>query len=107
VSDFDRLALAERCFHARNLDASSRAELALLAYYVSRDLGRRDLEPGLRERAAELFEEARAAEDLAPPLLLRYAYAGGELQRRSGHREEALALLEKAIDAGRREPRSM
>ena len=99
VTDFDRLALADRCFVARGLDASSRAELALLAYYVARDLGRRDLEPGLRDAAANLFEEALAAEDLPPALSLRYAYVAGELQRRAGHREEALALLEKAIEA--------
>jgi HEAT repeat protein len=99
VADFDRLALADRCFQARGLDASSRAELALLTYYVARDLGRRDLEPALRDRAAGLFEEALAEEDLPPPLSLRYAYVAGELHRRSGHRQEALELLEKAIAA--------
>ncbi len=101
VSDFDRLALAERCFNARGLDASSRAELALLNYYVARDLGRRDLETGLRDKAAVLFEEALAAEDLPPPLSLRYAYVAGELHRRAGRREEALEFLDRAIQASR------
>jgi HEAT repeat protein len=101
VSDFDRLALAARCFSARGLDASSRAELALLTYYVARDLGRRDLEPMLRDGAAGLFEEALAAEDLPPPLALRYAYITGELHRRAGRRDEALAFLERAIEASR------
>lgn len=99
VSDFDRLALAERCFNARGLDASSRAELALLNYYVARDLGRRDLEPALRDKAAVLFEEALAAEDLPPPLSLRYAYVAGELHRRASRREEALEFLDRAIKA--------
>src|SRR5581483_11245794 len=54
VADLDRIALAELCFQARGLDASSRAELALLAYYVTRDLGRRDLEAGHRDRAIDL-----------------------------------------------------
>lgn len=99
VSDFDRLALAERCFNARGLDASSRAELALLTYYVARDLGRRDLEPSLRDKASVLFEEALAAEDPPPPLSLRYAYLAGELHRRAGRREDALAFLERAIQA--------
>jgi HEAT repeat protein len=99
VSDFDRLSLAERCFNARGLDASSRAELALLNYYVARDLGRRDLEASLRDKAAILFEEALAAEDLPPPLSLRYAYVTGELHRRAGRRDEALEFLEHAIKA--------
>ncbi|HZU95717.1 MAG TPA: DUF2225 domain-containing protein [Planctomycetota bacterium] len=101
ISDFDRLALAERCFNARGLDASSRAELALLAYYVARDLGRRDLETGFRDKASVLFEEALAAEDLPPPLALRYAYVAGELHRRAGRRDEALSFLERAIEASR------
>ncbi|MBI3724878.1 DUF2225 domain-containing protein, partial [bacterium] len=105
VGDFDRVDLAERCFDARGLDASSRAELALLGYYVSRDLGRQDLEPALRDKASGLFEEALAAEDLPPPLLLRYSYVAGELHRRSGHREDALSLLERAIEASRTEKR--
>lgn len=101
VSDFDRLSLAARCFSARGLDASSRAELALLNYYVARDLGRRDLEPMLRDGAAGLFEEALAAEDLPPPLALRYAYITGELHRRAGRRDEALEFLDRAIEASR------
>lgn len=99
VTDFDRLALAERCFNARGLDASSRAELALLTYYVARDLGRRDLEPSLRDKATVLFEEALAAEDLPSALSLRYAYVAGELHRRAGRRDEALEFLERAIKA--------
>lgn len=102
VSDLDRLSLAERCFEARELDASSRAELALLAYYVTRDLGRRDLEPAYRDRAIDLFEEALAAEDLPPPLSLRYSYVAGELHRRSGRSERALEHLEAAIVASQR-----
>jgi HEAT repeat protein/uncharacterized protein (DUF2225 family) len=99
VADLDRIALAERCFQARGLDASSRAELALLAYYVTRDLGRRDLEPTYRDRAIDLFEEALAGEDLPPPLSLRYYYVAGELHRRAGRNEPALEHLEKAIKA--------
>jgi HEAT repeat protein len=99
VSDLDRIVLADRCFEARQLDASSRAELALLAYYVTRDLGRRDLEAVERDRAVDLFEEALAAEDLPPPLALRYHYITGELQRRGGLSDDALAHFDRAIKA--------
>src|SRR5262249_32715775 len=90
VADLDRIALAALCCQAGGLDASWRAELALLAYYVTRDLGRRALEAGYRDRAIDLFEEALAAEDLPPPLSLRYSYIAGELHRRAGRSEQAL-----------------
>ena len=100
-SDFERFRLAERCFQALQLDTSSLGELALLAYYVSRDLGRRDLEPALRDDAAALFVKALEEEDLLGPLRLRYAYLAGELLRRAGRREEALAHFDEAIHAAR------
>ena len=102
-SDFERLELARTCFEARGLAASSRAELALLGYYVARDLGRRDLEPVLRDEAQALFTEA-LEEELPGPLLQRYAYLGGELARRGGRREEALALLERALQVEAGDP---
>ena len=64
VGDFERLELSKRCFEARGLDVSALAELALLAYYVAQDLGRRDLTPGLRDEAAGLFERALEEEEL-------------------------------------------
>mgnify|MGYP000382860178 CR=1 FL=1 len=42
-----------------------------------------------------------AAEDLPAPLRLRYAYLAGELNRRSGRRDEALEAFEIAITASR------
>lgn len=99
ADDFERFRLAATCFRARGLDSSSLAELALLACYVARDLGRRDLEPVLRDEAAELFVQALEEEDLPAPLRLRYAYLAGELARRAGRRDEALALFARAIDA--------
>jgi len=100
-SDFERFRLAEVCFSALRLDSSSLAELALLAYYVGRDLGRRDLEPSLREDAAALFVKALEEEDPPAPLRLRYAYLAGELLRRAGRREEALRFFDEAIQAAR------
>src|SRR5262249_2211979 len=85
-------------------DQSSIAELALLAYYVARDLGRKDLEPVLRDKAAEHFEDALEGEDLPPALTLRYSYVSGELHRRGGRRERALKLLDRAIQASRQVP---
>lgn len=101
--DFERLQLARTCFDARGLAASSRAELALLGYYVARDLGRRDLEPGLRDESQALFTEA-LSEELPGPLLQRYAYLGGELARRGGRRDEALALLDQALQVEAGDP---
>jgi HEAT repeat protein len=100
-SDFERFRLAEVCFQALGLDSSSLAELALLAYYVGRDLGRRDLEPSLREDAAALFVKALEEEDPPAPLRLRYAYLAGELLRRAGRREDALRHFDEAIQAAR------
>lgn len=99
--DFERFRLAARCFQARDFDQSSLAELALLAYYVSRDLGRRDLEPGLRDEAASLFGKALEEDELPAPLRLRYAYLAGELSRRGGRREEALRWFDEALQAAR------
>lgn len=101
LDDFERFRLAATCFRARGLDASSLAELSLMACYVSRDLGRRDLEPVLRDEAAALFARALEEEDLPAPLRLRYAYLAGELSRRAGRREEARLAFEQAIDASR------
>jgi hypothetical protein len=99
IRDFERFELASRCFAARGLDTSSLAELALLSYYVAQDLGRRDLEPKLRLQAADLFARALEEEDLPGPLRLRYAYLAGELNRRSGRRDQAKELLEQAVRA--------
>jgi len=99
ATDFQRLERARTCFVARGLEASSLAELALLAYYVARDLGQRDLEPRLRDEAAALFEQAIAEEDLPPALLVRDAYLAGELARRAGRRDAALAAFDRAVEA--------
>ena len=99
--DFERFRLASRCFQAREFDQSSLAELALLAYYVARDLGRRDLEPGLRDEAAGLFVKALEEDELPAPLRLRYAFLAGELNRRAGRREEALRWFDEALQAAR------
>ncbi len=101
LDDFERFRLAAACFRARGMDSSTLAELALLACYVSRDLGRRDLEPVLRDEAATLFARALEEEDLPAPLRLRYAYLSGELSRRAGRRAEALDAFQRAIDASR------
>ncbi len=103
IGDFERLALAARCFRARGMDAATLAEVALLAYYVARDLGRRDLEPALRDEAAALFFEAYEADDPPPPLRLRYAYLAGELSRRAGRRDDALRAFAAALEAGARD----
>lgn len=97
--DFERFELAATCFRSRGMDPSALAELALGAYHVARDLGRRDLEPKLRADAAGLFERALEEEDLPPIVRLRYAYLAGELHRRAGDKEPALAAFEKAIIA--------
>ena len=99
--DFERFRLAARCFGAREFDQSSLAELALLAYYVARDLGRRDLEPGLRDEAAGLFAKALEEDELPAPLRLRYAYLAGELSRRAGRRDDALRWFDEAVQAAR------
>jgi HEAT repeat protein len=100
IGDFERFRTAARCFAARGLEVSSQAELALLAYHVARDLGRRDLEPTLRDEAAGLFEKAiDEEEDLPPVLALRYAYVAGELSRRAGRFEVALRFFGKAVAA--------
>lgn len=101
--DFERLHLARLCFATRGLDASSRAELELLGYYMARDLGRRDLEPDLRDESRRLFVEA-LAEDLPGPLLQRYAYLAGELARRSGQSDEALRHLQMALSVEAGDP---
>lgn len=102
VNDFERFRLAERCLDARGAEQSSLAELALHAYYVARDLGRRDLEPSLRDEAAGLFAKALEEErDMPAPLRLRYAYLAGELNRRAGRSDEALAHFDAAIQASR------
>lgn len=99
IDDFERFRLAAACFDARGMDASTLAELALMACYVARDLGRRDLEPVLRDEAAGLFARALEEEDLPTPLRLRYAYLAGELSRRAGRRDAAAAALERAVEA--------
>ncbi|MCO5169518.1 MAG: DUF2225 domain-containing protein [Planctomycetes bacterium] len=99
IDDFERFRLAALCFQARGMDASTLAELALMACYVARDLGRRDLEPLLRDEAAALFFRALEEEDLPAPLRLRYAYLAGELSRRAGRREAAEAAFERAVEA--------
>lgn len=101
--DFERLSLARTCFSARGLAASSRAELALLGYYVARDLGRRDIEPELRDESQRLFVAA-LQEELPGPLLQRYAYLAGELARRGGQREDAVQLLERALSVEAGDP---
>lgn len=101
IDDFERFRLAAVCFRARGMDASTLAELALLACYVARDLGRRDLEPVLRDEAAALFARALEEEELPAPLRLRYAYLHGELSRRAGRRAEALEAFQRAVDASR------
>lgn len=101
LPDFERLHLAGRCFVARGLDRSAQAELALLAYYVAQDLGRRDLAPGLRNEAATLLATVleEEGEELPTPLRARYAYLTGELNRRSGRRDEAVRAFHQAIAA--------
>ena len=101
--DLDRFRLAAMCFQVRGLDFASRAELALLGYYVARDLGRRDVEPQLREEAVSLLEETLEEEELPGPLVLRYAYLLGELNRRAGQREAAVRAFGRAVSAGRAE----
>ncbi len=105
IPDFERLHLASLCFAARGLDRAAQAELALLAYYVAQDLGRRDVAPGLRNEAATLLTALleEEADEMPTPLRLRYAYLAGELHRRSGRREEAERFFEAAIAAGEAE----
>ncbi|MGE0710018.1 MAG: DUF2225 domain-containing protein [Planctomycetota bacterium] len=95
--DFERLSLARTCFEARALDRASLAELALLAYYVAQDLGRRDLEPELREDAYQRFLAAQE-DELPEPLAKRYAYLAGELARRGGREDEALQQFARAME---------
>ncbi|MEZ6184753.1 MAG: DUF2225 domain-containing protein [Planctomycetota bacterium] len=100
AGDFERFQLAARCHQARGLDSAALAELNLQAYYVARDLGRRDLVPQLRDEAAGLFAKA-LEEELEPPLRMRYAYLAGELNRRAGRTREALHYFDEALQAGR------
>ena len=100
AGDFERFRLAARCYLNRGLDSAALAELDLQAYYVARDLGRRDLVPQLRDEAAGLFAKA-LEEELEPPLRMRYAYLAGELNRRAGRQREALHFFDEALQAGR------
>lgn len=94
-------AATERCFTLRAMDKGSQAELALLTYYVARDLGS-ESEAELRAKAAELFAEALDEEEGPGPLSLRYAYLAAELRRLGGDSEGAIAYFDRAVDDGRR-----
>ena len=99
LGDFERFTKAAQCFEARELDRSSLAELAVLAYYVARDLGRADLEPDLRQQAIQSLVAALDEEDLPTPMQQRYAYLAGELSARADKPHEAIALFNTAIKA--------
>lgn len=85
-----------RCFDLRGVDAAARAELALLTYYVARDL---EVEPvdALREDAAECLAAALDEEEGPSPLSVRYAYLAGELRRLGSRGEDALAFFDRAV----------
>jgi hypothetical protein len=89
----------ERCFRLRGMDLGSRAELALLTYYVSRDLGS-DLQDRFRVEAAKLFSGALLEEEGASLLSLRYAYLAGELRRLGRADEETLGFFDRAVADG-------
>lgn len=85
-----------RCFELRGMDLGSRAELALLTYYVARDMGFQG-EADLRNQAADLFGKAFKDEDGVSALSVRYAYLAGELRRMSEETELAIEFFDQAI----------
>ncbi|MDF1662088.1 MAG: DUF2225 domain-containing protein [Planctomycetota bacterium] len=85
-----------RCFELRGMDSGSKAELALLTYYVARDMGFHG-EADLRNQAATLFAKAFEDEDGASALSVRYAYLAGELRRMSQESELAIEFFDHAI----------
>jgi HEAT repeat protein len=89
----------QKCFVLRGMDPGSRAELALLTYYVARDLGYHK-EAEFRARASKLFRQAFTAEEGHSALSVRYAYLTGELQRMAGVGVEAIEYFDHAINHG-------